>query len=416
MIRFDAENQLHLGDRKLLSARLSLLKIANRHALHRVGRRSDRARELVNQIEGTIDSIWVRDVERHSTERLDVFLRTVHDRVARLGIHTADDMVRDLFTQFGGSIDRGICTKCGRDDAIVCEGNALDRFLFIDVEHRRGGLCLNFLRYLVEGFMGLAEQHASRYSRRVNATLLSREVVIQTATREPSQSCTLPLDGSLESADSDTSECCLVLRIEWPIGGTYEEIDNAILSLPYLVFHELFVHALQGCAAPEPVPKVGNDCAFTEGAVDAVACEILKNEILSNGANLPDDVQPLRGAFQQTISDYHAKRFNFTPPKSRRDSVKAANVILQARWFGREYIFQYLRNAEINCGQPAGWSFGCIITLNLQMTKSQRQTLAREAEFWSETLEPDICKLMNDYLDHLDPAALLDALKDLRCF
>ncbi len=413
-VRFDAESQLHLSDRKLLYARLSLIKIANAHTFLRARGESEAAQDLVGKVNEAIDRIWAQDVSSANSLHLDSFLRAVRDLVREAEIHNADDVVGELFREFSASIDYVECGRCGKDTKTVCNGSALDHMAFEDFGSRLGGLCLSFLRRIIKTFAHIAEDRALVYAVGLDPEPLPRRILLQTASRQNSKSSTLPLDGSFKNGEKVDEGRDAVLRVEWPIGESYEDIDLAILSLPYLVFHELFVHGPQGCAAAEPIGRVGNDCAFTEGAVDAVACEILKDEVLASTDHLPEELYSLRAEFQRSVSDYHNERFQFTPPKTERDLMDNANIIKQARWSGREYIFQYLRNTEINCGKSSGWCFQCIISLNFQMTKTQRRELARQAAFWLESMQADICVAMDEYLECLDPAALLDRLKRLK--
>jgi hypothetical protein len=121
---------------------------------------------------------------------------------------------------------------------------------------------------------------------------------------------------------------------------------------------------------------VDNDCSFTEGAVDAVACDVLLNEVLSDEANLPPMLRILREAFAEFSRKYHDKRFDYQLPTDK-DYDDPTNGILRARFFGRKKVYGYLRDIQRKCRKPDGWAHSLILSLNLQLTRAQRTTFYR---------------------------------------
>lgn len=258
-------------------------------------------------------------------------------------------------------IDLFNCTNCGRA-GWSCNGGLIDRHMIADPE---GGLCLSFLKQIVENFASVAEGSYAEIVGETAAECSIPTIVLETY-RNNSSTGTLPIDGEFQQP---TSKAPAIMRIHWPVDG---ELDSAIKSLPYLVFHEVFVHGLQGAGLECPRFRVSDDCAFTEGAVDAVACDILLDRVLPMENALPKLLKPLYSELEQACREYHQLRFK-KEERSKTALLDPANNIRGARYRGRSAIYNPLKQMREQARRDSSWLQRVILSLNLHLDKDQRR-------------------------------------------
>lgn len=304
------------------------------------------------------------DQAREDPLSLIDFLTNVADQIDSASAHIAGEPVDEVRRSMRTMTKHFDCSNCGKR-GMVCNGGIVDNNLFADPE---GGRCLQFLVVMIESFAHAAEQYYRAVAGDSCPTTLIPSIILETY-RNKKTCGTLPIDGEFQPPLIDAAA---VLRIYWPIDKT---LDQAILSLPYLVFHEVFVHGAQGSALPGPRFKVFDTCAFTEGAVDAVACDLLLKNVLSHPDNLPKELKELSADLYEACRDYHDKRFQYDADVTTAVLLEPGDKIRHARYLGRRQVYLLLREVQSICKRPDDWAERTILLLNLNLDKIQRREI-----------------------------------------
>lgn len=399
-VTFDPIQQLDLSARKVLAARLlRLIHDARMDQAAAEQTKDDKTyRDTVRaQIAATVEE----DESTKDFWSLYRFLNVFGERVERFTQPYDTSTIVRSRAEMIGQLGRFNCDVCGNRD-IICKGGPADRILF---REEGGARCLSFLSEMIEIFVRLAE---NRYREIVQSPLpvaIVPEMVVQTH-RKNGTAGTLPIDGEFVQPYEDKSA---VVKVFWPID---DDLDSAILSLPYLIFHEVFVHGAQGAARQDVRFPVEQDCAFTEGTVDAVACRILLDEILPDEDNLPEVLRPLAEGFYSQCKRYHNDRFD--PPDA--DSDRPGDDIRRARARGRDIIKRLLKGIGIkHKKRDPTWARRIILSLNLYIDARERMELyclldrlARRSAMKLALVDP-----LDQFDKDHDARALLDRLKKL---
>lgn len=361
VVTFDPIQQLDLRARKVLAARLlRLIHDARMEQAAAEQTKDDKNyRDTVRaQIAATVD-------EDDSTEdfwSLYTFLNVFGQRVEKFTQPYKTSTILETRAEMIGQLGRFNCEVCGNRD-IICKGGPADQILF---REEGGARCLKFLTEMIEIFIRLAEK---RYREIVQTPPLPATIVpamVVETHRKNGTEGTLPIDGEFVQPCEDRSA---VVKVFWPID---DDLDSAILSLPYLIFHEVFVHGAQGAGRQSGRFLVEQDCAFTEGTVDAVACRILLDEILPDEDNLPKVLRPLAEGFYGQCERYHNERFD--PPDT--DSDKPGDDIRRARARGRDIIKRLLNGIGVKFKKhDSTWAWRVILSLNLHLDAQERMEL-----------------------------------------
>lgn len=403
-VRLDPENQLPLEARKALAARILHMLLEN--ALD--GLKPDGAdcadfsvvvkQQIKRMIrEDPLDDPWP----------LNVFLENLRKAVEEHtsaysgeAFETARQRLLPLDPHFGC----GSCVEAG--GGRPCTGAEGDRDM---LGHQAGGLCLRFLKGMVERFAAIAENtYVAATGFKPSAPLIP-PLALSTFHIE-GDGGTLPLDGEFNIPPKIGGEASVA--VFWPdTKSGDQELDAAIRSMPYLVFHEVFVHGAQGAALPGARFLVDRDCAFTEGAVDCVAYDILAKHVLPSDQHFPKLLEPLRDEFSLACQEYNTARMK-PPPKG---STKSGDDIRRARYFGRTKIYDRL--LEI-AGEPKGldaatWVTRVVLTLNLYLPPNERQEffkLINEAAERSNVLL-SLFDPLDQFLTKRDVSKLFDGIR-----
>jgi hypothetical protein len=378
----------------------------DRYALGKWGYDDDQVYDLASKIERVIDDQLIHDERQGGGGSLIELLRSVGKQVSEEAKSTDNQCVHGLLDKLHSAIEGFNCSKCG-PRKFVCNG-VVDEELF---GPENGGRCLGFLREMVKLY---AEFALTYYERELGQLLPDRLPSIVIETHPARHESTLPLDGELIPARLDGSEDDFVtMRFRWPVTN---ELQDALLSLAYLVFHEVFVHYFQGLSANTPGFSVDNDCSFTEGAIDALACQVLLDELLRSDKHLPELLKPLQEAFKSYSQRYHEERFDFKPPKSAADYRDPLMPILRARFYGREKIYRWLRKLESDSKQPENWAYTILLALNLQLAPAQRERFYCSVDRLPHrgVAGLAVAKLaLEEYRNTLDYKELLDTMESI---
>lgn len=404
-VTLNPELQLPLADRKALAARI--LNLLLQHKLTELAADRPESANFAQVVQQQIDTVLRAD-PLENPWALDEFLNTFREEVHK---HTSGyddplfDQVRAILVPKGPHFGCNVCVEDAED--MKCKDVMGDRFM---LGHTDGGLCLRFLKGLVERFAKVAETtYADIVGDLPDSTQLIPHLSLATS-KKPNPAATLPVDGAFVQPPKpdDAAE----VEIIWPIrDGVLGDLDAAIISLPYLVFHEVFVHGAQGAACDGPRFLVDMDCAFTEGTVDCIAYDILSKHILPVSDNVPELLKPLRHEFNRAGDEYNQARMK--PPE--RGSNRPGDDIRRSRYFGRVKLLEFLNELSTNVlkfdAQP--WVRRLVLTLNLYMTAEQRGQFfeilsqARDREALAITLfDP-----MDAFLEHRDVDRMLHGLR-----
>lgn len=311
------------------------------------------------------------------------------------------------------------CEQCSRHEG-GCTGGLKDLLYFEDdgdQDPRPAGLCVGFVRKLVRTALDCAE---GLYAPHLDAGALGRlpqQVAVRLAPEDAARDATLPLNGSVEVTDGSA-----VIEVVWPRAP--EEIEDGLLMLPWLVFHEVFVHIFQGLARPTPLGMVPPSCSFTEGLVDALARTELKPNLLDR--ELPAELVPLRQRFDKATREYGEKRIKPLPEDRHphRSTTLAAQYRL-ARSKGAA-LYDALWGVARRRNRPPSWLSGALMRLNAELSLPQREAFVRnfgellddpdkdQPQLLDRPLEDEVVTAFGDYLDRRKTAhELIDRLAKL---
>lgn len=406
----EAEPSLHLVDRKLISARFArLLSIV----AARVDDKSETpavVRKFVRDTENAIKDVLEGHNERPDEPPVDEALKSINAEVqARTNgedhehVATGSIVFQDAATQFS-------CADCSAFADRVCRGGFSDWKLFVDGEARLGGLCVDFIRKLTAHLSKFAEEWFEKHGGKDLRSPLDK-IVIRLDSLGENHDGTMPLDGSYDPDEG-------LLVVQWPTDpDNPEAIDNAILMLPYLVFHEVFVHGGQGRALESSIGDVPFNCSFTEGAVDACARDLLVALVLPD---IPfETYRRLCMRAQNKCEEYGRKRAQLSGDITGASDSKQKNArIKSARAHGAYMVWEQIKNFELHGGKPTTWKFELLTALNLHMDLEQRDDFMECAGFWEglpSDVKDDVVQIFDAFIEDRqvnDLLARLDQLAD----
>lgn len=430
---FNEERQLHLEDRKIIATRLCILKAkakAKEKAKENVKAKAKRRQASFNEAlfeadaNTSLNEILGNSSGEDEASRLDHTLQAFHDRLHRrlLGSDGMSEAIREV-GEFASAIS---CSNCANRKDRWCQGRFSDKKLFVDPEHGpHAGQCVAFVRDLVETFLEAAEHHIGLLPDPTHRRPGPTHVRLVMEGLGPIHDGTLPIDGQFAwDGESDEAE----ITIKWPgVGQDYRNSDLAILVLPYLIFHELFVHGGQGRAAPQPVSKVENDCVFTEGLVDAVARELLLTRVFASPRWLPEVFQELVEECSLACDSYHKERSEKPELGSESWQRSKEFILKEARAEGWALYRKLQRIANqvggaagkpddvaIHSGQENGrWSLeDCVTLMNLQFPLDHRERFVQVMQGVVAHNHLEVNAIFFEYSEqHRDPDRLLRSLE-----
>ena len=241
--------------------------------------------------------------------------------------------------------------------------------------------------------------------------MIEPRLLLETHIKARRQS-TLPIDGEFVPSRDNGSP---TVKVYWPVERipNIEDIDGAIKSLPYLVFHEVFVHAAQGACLEGPRFTVSDECPFTEGAVDAVACDVLIKEVLRRPDTLHELLRDLVEDFKTAAKNYHKARF--MDDLNDADIMSDETGVLFARSLGRKRIYDTLSDIADNLNRNTeAWPRQIILLLNLVLDEDRRydfeelmKCLTNRRDLWVWTIDD-----FDRFLETADSDRLLQRIRE----
>lgn len=383
-VDYVANAQLALEARKVIAARILHLKRARQRARETeitAGASSGVSPDFVDKIlSDNLDyrrsSLAVEEAPRDNDQTLSDFLATVD--------LSLDAAAQGQPAQYNGPPDFD-CANCGPQGA--CNGGPVDDHFFAAPD---GGLCLRFIKETVKLF-ALEAQRCYLDVVQDGRVVIEPKLLLETHKKEQRKS-TLPIDGAFVPSRDDGPP---TVKVFWPITRVpkIEDVDGAIKALPYLVFHEVFVHAAQGACLPGPRFTVSDECPFTEGAVDAVACEILIKEVLRKPEKIHNLLHDLVDDFRTAARRYHEARF--ADDLDHSDPMSEETGVLIARSLGRRRIFETLSDIAADYNRDTvKWPRHIILLLNLVLDEKRRfefeqlmHRLTTRRPLWVQTVD-----------------------------
>ena len=405
-VRYDPEKQLQLNDREAVVARLLYL-VATRGVPVAEAEGADVFhKDLQTSVQEVLKSDASAEGERKA---LDERIAEMHRETERR-VNGASPAAAERLRVLGESISVIKCRACGPDPT-PCRGFADDALNFEDAPGRKGGQCVGFVRELTRKLLSEAEMQLKRLGGPEVGP--ARPVRLRMTRRDKGSRATLPVDGSF-TPDADEA----VLTLKWPRSWASGEMDEAILMLPYLIFHEVFVHGGQGRAAERLVKDIDNDCRFTEGTVDGLACKLLIDKFFARRNALPATVRRLKEHFRTACNRYNDARCYPPDPRENEDEEMEDDYqILQARFSGRNHWRWLCDLQERNPTKvKPDWPARCVIALNLRLDPDQRRELSGLLEFifGPHDLDVQIIGAFEAYLRTCDWAALKRNLEEVK--
>ncbi|HET7411800.1 MAG TPA: hypothetical protein VFJ18_03980 [Pararhizobium sp.] len=411
-VSLDPHHQLDLAARKLLAARLLRLSRTARFERDLLFEEEEKdgaaeaallAPEFAAICDLQIARCYEHDTRGQEERSLIAFLEEVARNIAEASAHVDGDSAcaarKALRTDARRLFD---CRKCGRP-GLVCN-DVVDIEMMSDP---KGGRCLGFLTGMVEAFAKAAEGCYKELLGRNAACGMVPPIVLETFRMSRGHG-SLPVDGEFEQTANRPQA---LLRIYWPMDET---LDEAIKSLPYVVFHEVFVHAAQGAALKGPRFKVKETCAFTEGAVDAAGYDLLRDRVLTLPRLLPKPLEDFHVQMEEACREYHNKRFakETTPP----GALPAPGwEIRDARRRGRSHVYLLLKQIGREANRDRDWPGRVILMLNLCLDRQQRLDIYKLFHRAGErrTSRQRLADSLDTLLLAPDAAALIGAMRKL---
>ncbi|WP_299955736.1 hypothetical protein [uncultured Roseobacter sp.] len=396
-IVFSASNEdpaLHLVDRKLISARFTRLVSLVAAGIDGKDQMPATVRKFMRDTENAIKDVLEQHKEKSGEPPVDEALNSISLEVNKRTNGEDHEHVAAGSAVFEEGAKQFSCAKCSAHTNRVCRGRFSDWKLFVDGEAQRGGLCVEFIRELTELLSKFAE---AWFDTHCQASLRDppEKIVICLDSLDENHDGTMPLDGSY---DPDKG----LLVVQWPTDpDNPNNIDEAILMLPYLLFHEVFVHGGQGRALESSIGDVPFSCSFTEGAVDAAARDLLVAKVLPD---LPSkSFRQLRMQAQDRCNDYGQKRAQLSRGMAgSSDSKRKNEKISNARAFGTLMVWEQIKNFELHVNKPATWKFELLTALNLHMDLEQRDKFMECADFWEglqSSVKDDVVNIFDTFLE-----------------
>lgn len=411
-VRFDTssmEGQLHLSDRKLLSARLARLIALSAARFFGKIEPPVEVKEFAESTDLAIRQVLRRHEESVDEPAVDATMGEIREKLNGLenaaGTADLESGIGALEAEFA----RLDCNACSAYAERICRGAFNDFRLFEDGDERPGGLCVDFVRSLTEFLQEWAEALFREFGNGKALLDPPKDVSIRMKSLSKEHDGTLPLEGSYDPIVG-------ALTLKWPVDPDRSEaVDDAILMLPYLLFHEVFVHGGQGRALAEQIARIPPQCAFTEGAVDAAARHLLIYRILGNA--LPERFVPMREWFRERCKSYGDERGRMVSANEQLAVRKSDNSrIRKARAVGTRYVWEALKEVEENAEKPRRWALQIVIRLNLALNVAERESFMMKVGFW-ETATPEsrdeLVTIFDRFLEDDDVTGLLRRLDRL---
>lgn len=369
----------YLGARKRLAARILIARNLRVRA-EKLKIRSRILDDLIIEAEREPSSAAVFD---NHDEPLSTFLQGIVIKVVarHASFHSTQPeplaseiaLVVKHFDEEARQID---CLACAssRADGAVCQHKAVDEEILAN-EAR----CMRFITTLFEFLVSLAERYY--------APVLSIK---------PSDSLKIRLTASSTSDDrlsaklKYTSDRPEERRAEVVLGLPVANFnDTHLLRLPYVLFHEIFVHAAEAWSAPigrERLPReerTDEHCAFREGFVDAAALHVLR-QALHVRSGLPEIHREFARDFSAEASAAHQERRSLGETgQVPKDEARNVEHAIRARRRGAALFDRF---TELGLGDEAVRFALCLNHLTL--TRDHRTRLMLALEMILEALDP----------------------------
>lgn len=323
MVRFHAEtrhgNHPNFAVRKALAARVLIA----RNLRLRVGLRGLGDTVFDDLVEAAY--FHVRQHASHDGETFSQFLTNMVDsveaRVCQLaswedGQSKLPARLADVFTVLRHETNDVSCQKCqgcSAGAAAQCTGHLLDSDIVAG-----GARCLEFVTELFDFLVRLAER---RYARLLPDTP-ANELRVRLKTRHHSKA---ELEAVTKFIDDAPSLRQAHVLVNLPLHALDE---THVKRLPYMLFHEIFVHAPEGWETNGPRVETNELCAFREGFVDAAALFVLVSA-LRKPAQIPTSHREFARLYLSESEAAHRERRTLGPAGRAAvpHSSKLANIV-----------------------------------------------------------------------------------------
>jgi hypothetical protein len=252
---------------------------------------------------------------------LATFVRYVAEFVDRQGA-VLDKDVRDLFQQFAEGLSVNQCEDCaGRAKQRPCNGKLADWSVM-----SRGMDCW---RFLTELFQSLVDFASEIYSPLLPAdSSLQLRIGLQTTTSSDEK-----LTAETRYAKDSSSERAAQVILYLPEAIVQEHLEH----LPYVIFHEVFVHVAESfldAGVRSPTPET---CPFREGYMDSVAAMLLARVLKEEPHRIPAFFREFTREMSLAVEIAHHMRLSPAGPSAEASTQEARRIsnVVKARRDGR---------------------------------------------------------------------------------
>jgi hypothetical protein len=239
-----------------------------------------------------------RSTRRANDNRLNLttFLDDLHSKAVEAAAENPgrNPLVQAGLTAFKAHATSMNCARCTRNQP--CSGNTVRDPALVAA----GGLCLSIFTQMFTALIGLTNEAYQNIMSTVSPTQI--HVTLKT---EISRKAGAEVGGKTEFPSSDgRSTRAASVTATLPLGGFGQE---HLTRLPYVLFHELFVHCPESWANEGSRPHTKETCGFREGFVDGAAASLLYRA-LNGGRVKLSDLPSLDGEFALETMAGHLAR------------------------------------------------------------------------------------------------------------
>jgi len=247
-------------------------------------------------------------------EALDIYLRNLLGEAKLYANRNALPGHETIIATFRSCARKVSCGACAGKD--ICNGHDLEDPRIV----ARGALCLEPLTSTFANLVALAA--------RLYAMALHCPGHLELRLKTTRAEATASLGGrTFFPDDDDAGQRKAVVEISLPL----EELNAShIVRLPYVMFHEVFVHGPESWTAAGRRVETSETCEFREGFVDAAAAHLLSVALTRRDVTLFDD-ESLRLLLAEATQAAHKER---TTPGYGNTSLRAASELKTLRQNG----------------------------------------------------------------------------------
>jgi hypothetical protein len=291
----------HLAHPELASRKRLLLRemIARHFRLHANAARISASSDL----ESLIDTAFAAaPAGRKNSTPLDRYIRDVAEQVTKAAEQPGiDPKLTSLAKSFHAEAHALCCTTCAcRAGRSPCNNTSQDEAIL-----QHGMVCWEFVSALFDSLVELAHKHYQPLLPAAGPAALDVELHTRIAATE-----------DLAAQTQFNQDHAAQRRAQVILDLPHEHLtDRHLHKLPYILFHEIFVHTAEAWLEPAKRRPTNERCRFREGFVDAAAAHLLSAALAESPHAFPEKYRSFAAELARQVSDAHSARHSNDDPE-----------------------------------------------------------------------------------------------------